>query len=266
MIGSLAASCAFHRGEVRPGDASDIDAPVQSVGDAPGCTAPIVIDDHFDNGDLATAGPSSKGSGFLSVTNASTGNGSSVELLGAALEIRTANNAPPVAPAQGAVSNTSFAFDPAGMTVRLEVSAADTPIWNGIALALQSNAADLDHTGGSLVLRIRGQGTNPSNVDMGDQAPYATPLGLQPYDEAALADGFVVTWRLDASSWSYVGDGMRANGTSIVGSGGYPGGERPADLFGPAVHLGIHIQGNPDDANPRVLRVNRLTLWDGICP
>ena len=265
MTCSLAASCTFH-GPAWSVDGSGIDTASQSIGDAATCAAPIVIDDRFDNGDLETAGPLSMGTGFAPVTNASTGNGSSVELPGAALKISTSNNTPPQAPAQGAVSNTSFSFDPAGMTVRLEVTASDTPIWNGIALALQSNQANIDGVGGSLVLRIRGQGTNPFNVDMGNQATYATPLGLQPYDEAALADGFVVTWKLDASSWSYIVDGLRANGTSVVDSGSFRVGETPANLLGATVHLGIHIQGNPNDANPRVLRVNRMTLWDGICP
>ena len=235
------------------------------IDDAATCAAPIIIDDRFDNGDLETAGPLSTGTGFAPVTNASTGNGSSVELPNAALEIRTSNNNTPQAPAEGAVSNTSFAFDPAGITLRLEVAASDLPIWNGIALALQSNQANIDGAGGSLVLRIRGQGTNPLNVDMGNQMTYATPLGLQPYDQAALADGFVATWKLGADSWSYVVDGLRTDGTSIMDAGSYHAGETPADLLGATVHLGIHIQGNPNDASPRVLRVNRVTLWDGRC-
>jgi hypothetical protein len=159
--------------------------------------------------------------GFVPATNASGGNGISVEQPAGGLAISTANNSPPVAPSQGAVSITSFAFDPAGLTVRLEVTAADTPIWNGIALALQSNQADIDSAGGSLVLRVRGQGTNAFQVDMGNQMPYATPLDLAPYDEAALADGFVVSWKLDATTWSFVVDGLRSSGSPISASGAY---------------------------------------------
>jgi hypothetical protein len=230
------------------------------------CAAPIVIDDSFENTNLATTGPLSLGGGFAAVTNVGTGNGTSVELATGGLEIRTSNNAPPSAPAHGAVSNTSFPFSPAGMTVRLEVITSDTPIWNGVALGLQSNKASIDSAGGSLVLRIRGQGTNALNVDMGNQATYDTPLGLQPYDEAELADGFIVTWNLGASSWSYVIEGLRNGGASVTDAGSYRAGETPTDLLDVSVHLGIHIQGNPSDSNPRILRVKRVTLRDGTCP
>ncbi len=257
---SLVSACGFHVGEAKEG--SSVDA----AADGAKCAAPIIIDDNFENADLATTGSVSLGGGFAAVTNATTGNGTSVELAGVGLEIRTSNNAPPQAPAHGAVSNTSFAFNPAGMSVRLEVIAADTPIWNGIALALQSNKAIIDGAGGSLVLRIRGQGTNATNVDMGNQATYAMPLGLQPYDEAELADGFIVTWNLGASSWSYVIAGLRNGGASVTDTGSYRPGETPAVLLDATTHLGIHIQGNPNDSNPRVLRVKRVTLTDGICP
>ncbi len=262
----MVAACGFNvAGTVSGGD-TILDAPSEDVGDAASCAAPIIIDDRFENDDLATAGSFSIGSGFTPVTNASTGNGTSVELPAAGLRIRTSNNTPPQAPAHGVASNTSFAFSPAGMTVRLEVTAADTPIWNGIVLALQSNKADTDGAGGSLVLRIRGDGTNAFKVDMGDQMSYAPSLGLQPYDKAELADGFVVTWILHATTWSYVVEGLLAGGGSVADAGSYVAGQTPADLLDASVHVGIHIQGNPDDVSPRVLRVNRVTLWDGTCP
>ena len=265
LVCSLVSACAFHVGPVDHGGAT-VDGAAQGVVDAAMCAAPIVIDDNFENTDLATTGPLSIGDGFAAVTNANTGNGTSAELAGGGLEIRTSNNTPPQAPAHGAASNTSFVFNPAGMTVRVEVIAADTPIWNGIALGLQSNKATIDGAGGSLVLRIRGQGTNALNVDMGNEATYATPLGLQPYDEAELADGFIVTWSLGASSWSYVVEGLRAGGASLTDAGSYRAGETPADVLDATAHLGIHIQGNPNDSNPRSLRVKRVMLWDGTCP
>lgn len=264
----LLSACAFQLSS--PGTVDDagptVDGTAQDVVDAPTCTAPIIIDDRFENTDLATAGPLSLGNGFEAVKNASTGNGTAAELTGAGLEIRTSNNGPQQSPAHGAASNTSFAFSPAGITVRLEVSAADTPIWNGIALALQSNKGNIDNTGGALVLRIRGQGTNTFKVDMGNQATYDPPLGLQPYDEAELADGFIVTWRLGASSWNVVVEGLRTGGASLTDAGSYRTGETPAEVLDATVHLGIHIQGNPNDMNPRILRVKRVTVWDGDCP
>lgn len=263
---SLVSACAFQgNGRVADGGAT-IDESPPTVDATTMCAAPIVIDDSFENANLETVGPSSIGDGFAPVTNAAAGNGASDELAGTGLEIRTSNNGTAVAPAHGAASNTSFAFDPAGMTIRLEVMGADTPIWNGIALGLQSNRAIIDGAGGSLVLRIRGQGTSSMNVDMGTQATYAESLGLQPYDEAELANGFVVRWNLGALSWSYVITGLRADGSELTGTGGYRIGETPADLLDETAHLGIHIQGNPDDANPRVLRVKRVTLWNGACP
>jgi len=264
LVCSLVSACGFH--VTLDPSSRPLDGAADGGLDAAMCAAPIVIDDSFENTDLATTGPLSLGDGFAAVTNANTGNGTSVELAGAGLEIRTSNNAPLEAPAHGAVSNTSFVFNPAGMSVRLEVIAADTPIWNGIALGLQSNKATIDGAGGSLVLRIRGQGTNALNVDMGNQATYATPLGLQPYDEAELADGFIVTWNLGASSWSYVIEGLRNGGASVTDAGSYRAGETPADLLDATLHLGIHIQGNPNDSNPRILRVKRVTLRDGTCP
>ena len=268
LVCSLVSACAFHLEPVGTVDDAGptVDGMAQDVLDAAMCAAPIVIDDSFDNTNLATTGPLSIGGGFTAVTNVNTGNGTSAELTGAGLEIRTSNNAPPLAPAHGAASNTSFVFNPAGMTVRLEVIAADTPIWNGIALGLQSNKGNIDAAGGSLVLRIRGQGTNALNVDIGDEATYGTPLSLQPYDEAELADGFIVTWSLGASSWSYVVEGLRNGGASLSDAGSYRAGETPADVLDATVHLGIHIQGNPNDSNQRILRVKRVTLWNGICP
>lgn len=239
------------------GDASD--AAVDAA-----CAAPIVIDDVFDNADLATAGPQSIGGGFTPVKNVMTGNGTTLEASG--LEIRTSNNNPSLAPAHGAASSTSFMFNPDGMTVRLVVNAADTPIWNGIAVALQSNQATIDAAGGSLVLRVRGQGTNSFQIDMGDQNTYDPSLGLQPYDEAELADGFEINWVLRDTTWSYVARGLLANDVSITDSGMYPPGSSPATLLDSTVHLAIHIQGNPNDPAPRVLRVGRVTLWNGVCP
>jgi len=272
-ISALLTACSFggRTGEaVVDGTVGD-DAPgagedARGATDAVACAAPIVIDDHFDNLDLATAGPLSTGDGFTSVTNASTGNGSSIEQAGDTLEIRTSNNGTAQAPSHGAASNTSFAFGSGGLTVRLEVSAADTPIWNGIALGIQSNKASTDSAGGSLMLRIRGQGTNAGMVDMGNQQPYDPSMGLQPYDMTALANGFVVTWILQPSGWSYVAQGLLDSGAALTDSGAYHAGQTPADLLGADAHLGIHIQGNPNDTNPRVLDVSRLTLWNGVCP
>ena len=264
LVCTLVSACGFQVAGVDDGGQS-VDGAVDGGLDAATCAAPIVIDDSFENSDLATTGSVSVGGGFAAVTNANTGNGTSVEVAGG-LVIRTSNNAPPQAPAHGAVSNTSFIFNPAGMSVRLEVIAADTPIWNGIALGLQSNKAIIDGAGGSLVLRIRGQGTNALNVDMGNQATYDPPLGLKAYDQAELADGFIVTWNLGASSWSYVIEGLRSGGASITDTGSYRAGQMPSELLDATVHLGIHIQGNPNDSNPRILRVKRVTLRDGTCP
>ena len=262
---SLVSACGFHVVGGEQGGAN-VDGATQDVPDATTCTVPFIIDDSFENTDLATGGSLSLGDGFAAVSNTAAGNGTSAEVAGAGLEIRTSDNGPPQAPVHGVVSNTTFVFNPAGMTVRLEVIAADTPIWNGIALGLQSNKANVDGAGGSLVLRIRGQGTNALNVDMGNQATYATPMGLQPYDEAELADGFVITWNLGASSWSYVIEGLRSGGAPVTDAGNYPAGETPADLLDTTVHLGIHIQGNVNDNSPRVLRVKRVALSDGTCP
>ena len=257
----LVASCSFH---VDAAENPDATAAPSDARDAPTC-APVLIDERFDNLDLATAGPLSTGAGFTAVTNASSGNGSSVEIAGGGLEIRTSNNATPQAPVHGVASITSFAFNPAGMTVRLQVASADIPIWNGIALGIQSNQTTIDAAGGSLVLRIRGQGTNQFRVDMGNQNTYDPPLDLEPYDSTGLADGFVVTWMVDASSWSYRVEGLLASGGPITAGGGYRAGQTPADVLDATAHLGIHIQGNPNDTSPRVLRVDRLTLWDGVC-
>lgn len=245
--------------------ATEIDAAVPE--DAAVCGAPVLIDDLFDNADLATPGIMSMGAGFLEVSNAAVdGNGSSKERLGGALELRTSNRTATLAPAQGVASNTSFAFDPQGMTIRLEVTAADTPTWNGIALALQSNQANIDVAGGSLVFRVRGPATHPFSVDVGDQDTYATPLGLQAYDEPALVDGFTVVWHVDATSWSYAADGLRADGTTISDAGTFPPGKTPAELLAGGAYLAVHIQGTSSDVNQRILNVRRMTLWDGMCP
>ncbi|MFN0248315.1 MAG: hypothetical protein ACKV2T_15600 [Kofleriaceae bacterium] len=255
----------FAEGSPTPDSLID-DAPDSAVDAAvdAACAAPIVIDDVFDNADLATAGPQSIGGGFTPVKNVSAGNGTTLEA--SDLEIRTSNNNQSLAPAHGAASSTSFVFNPSGMTVRLVVTAADTPIWNGIAVALQSNPATIDSAGGSLVLRVRGQGTNSFRIDMGDQNPYDPPFGLEPYDEAELADGFEINWVLRDTTWSYAAEGLLANQGSITDSGAYGPGSSPATLLDATVHLAVHIQGNPNDPTPRVLRVRRLTLWDGVCP
>ncbi len=232
--------------------------------DAYVCTAPVVIDDRFDNADLATAGPLSTSPGFEAVTNA-IGNGSSIERPGGALELRTSNNTVASAPVQGIATKTKFAFSPTGMTVRLEVTASDTPRWNGIALALQSDQTNLDMPGTSLVLRIRGPQVHPFTVDVGNQDPYGTPLSLDAYDEPALVDGFTVVWHLDATSWSYVIDGLRSDGTVLSRSGNFLNGQTPADLLGSDAYLAIHIQGTSPDVNQRILNVRRVTVWDGTC-
>ncbi len=242
-----------------------IDAPVDVPVDAPvACGASIIIDDHFDNSDLATAGPSSISDGFTAVANTPAGSGTAVES-GAGLEVRTSENEP-LPPNHGAVSNATFGWNPAGMTVRLDVTSADPPRWNGIALALQSDRANLDRPGGALVLRVRGPNTNAFNVDMGINDTYATSLGMEPYDEAELADGFSVVWTLGPQSWSYVVQGLRVNNAIITASGGYRDTEFPANLLDATSHLGIHIQGESNDTAPRVLRVARVTLWNGLCP
>jgi len=227
------------------------------------CAAPILIDDVFENADLATAGPQSMGGGFTAVTNAGGGNGSTVEASGLVIRTSTQDSG---TPAHGAASNTSFAFNPSGMTVRIVVTAADTPSWNGIAVALQSNKANVDNSGGALMLRVRGQATNSFRVDVGTQNTYDPSLGLQPYDAAELADGFEITWVLRDTSWDYVARGLLQNDAPITDSGGYATGASPADLVDTTAFLGVHIQGSSNDLNPRVLRVGRLTLWNGVCP
>lgn len=249
-------------GIVNPPDAASPDAAT----DATTCAAPVLIDDLFDNSDLGVPGPQSTGAGFMAVTNVGSGNGSATELATPGLEIQTSNNTPAAAPVHGVASNTSFAFNPEGMTVRLVVTAADIPRWNGIALALQSNQANLDAAGNSLVLRIRGSDTNSFQVDLGSQLPYANPLSLEQYDASTLADGFTVTWTLDATSWRYSVEGLRDNGDPVVDAGLFSSGQSPGDRLDSTAHLTIQIQGNSDDADARVLSVARVTLFNGRCP
>lgn len=246
------------------------DAAVDSTPDMPvdvpaECMLPRIIDDTFENQDLATPDGMSVGSGFMEVTN-EVNNGSSLERVGGYLELRTANQTMTAVPTQGAVDLAGFVFDPAGMTVRIEVTAADTPIWNGIVLALQSRPNSLDSVGPSLVVRVRGSTTHAFTVDVGDQNTYAESLDMQPYDEAALADGFVITWWLDGTHWRYQAEGLRTDDSVIVAEGDFPPEYLPSVKLASTAHLGIHIQGTTNDASQRILRVGRLTLWNGLCP
>lgn len=245
----------------RPDAALDV---AESDPDAYVCLSPVIVDDLFDNADLATPGPLSRGPGFTAVTNAA-GNGSALERTGGALELRTSNNTATSSPVQGITTNTKFLFDSAGMTVRLEVSASDTPRWNGIAIALQSEQSNLDVPGRALVLRIRGPQVNEFSVDVGTEDPYGASLSLEPYDEVALVDGFTVVWHIDGRSWNYVIDGLRSDGSALARSGTFPFGETPVNVLGAGAYLGIHIQGTSSDANQRIMNVRRVALWDGTC-
>lgn len=247
-------------------DAATSDASTATADAEPPCVLPFLIDDHFDNGDLGSVGGMSTGNGFTQESNTG-GNGSSLEVGGQMLEIRSSSNMSGAAPAFGAASNTSFAFDAVnGMTVRLEVAAADTPIWNGIVLGLQTNQGSAGGSGPSLMLRVRGSTTRAFTVGMGTDATYDEPFGEKPYDEAELADGFVITWVLLADSWSYVAEGLLTSGAVISDSGNYGANEAPADMLDASAHLGVHIQGNTDDVEQRVLQVTRLSLMTGVCP
>jgi hypothetical protein len=208
----------------------------------------------------------SVGDGFTEERNNSGGNGSASEVAGEFLEIRTSSNATGAAPAHGVASN-GFAFDSVnGMTLRLEVAAADVPIWNGIVLGLQSNQGSADTSGSSLMLRLRGSVPRSFTIGMGTHLVNNNPVSSQAYDEAALADGFVITWVLQADSWSYEAEGLLLNGATITDSGSYGVGETPADLLDTTIHLGIHMQGTTEEPAQRVMQVRRVSVMTGVCP
>lgn len=222
----------------------------------------LLIDDPFEDGDIATGGPGSTNAGLIYVDNG-TVDGVLEEIAGLA-RISTPTPGGGAEPNIGGYSVNTFDGTLAdGVTLVAEVSAADTPMWNGIVLSLNGDPGLYETAGRpGLEFHVRSSSVDlRANIQGLPNEIYANTG----YDAAALADGFTLVLSASPTGWSYTVDGLMLGGAQLVDSGTWTAGYGYADLLDAASHAGIAIQGDNSDGVPRVLDTARLTVFEGIC-
>jgi hypothetical protein len=248
-------------------DAAVADAAVPPDGaepDARGCVLPVLFDDEFDDGDLATGD-----AGGFEMRSNGPGNSTITETDGVA-RIVTADDHPGNEPNVGIGSIVPFdaaALADHGITVRWELSHADSPIWNGIALFVTADAV-LYEGNTSLALHVVGSPADwfdPTHVGLKAQAGSIELAGAAPYQADQLADGLVAELWAGDGGWAYRIEGLHGDGP-IAASGEWSDAIAFGDLFDADVHVGAAIQADNSDDVGRRVDVARITVSDGRCP
>jgi len=232
-------------------------------GDCVFCPEPVLIQDVFNDGALATGGI-----GFSVQDNGLAGNGGAQEIGGTA-EIFTADDNPLAHPMWTIVGETPIDTSAAvnGLHFTFNVTYADDPAFQGIQLGLQgdnSNAYPLPGGQPWMGVRIAGGSVDFDLVDdLGVQSTLS--VGGNTYDASALSEGFYLVIEVDNLGWSYAGEGLKDDGSSVYEAGTWPVGSTPADLFDNADYITAGLQGDNADLSARLLIVEDITVLDGTC-
>ena len=232
------------------------------------CAPSPLIDDRFSNGDLATGGAGETNAGFVYVANTAD-MGSAVEASGV-LTVSTDGVPGGANPNMAAQSLSTFnAATSNAVTLVVEVTAADEPALQGIAVAVHADpgiyvgagrpALEFHVTGNTGFLGITNEVAFITREANNDRTVYST----EPYTPADLADGFNVTMTLSSAGWSYRVEGLAA--APIEDSGSYDPGVGFDELLDAGSHVSLAIQGLAGDDVPISVVSDRTTLLDGIC-
>lgn len=230
--------------------------------------API-LDDRFDNGVLSTGGANSIDGGFTVFDNGGGTNGSATESANIA-QILTATNSPGAEPLWGMSSLATFnPFTLSdGFTVVWQIDSATVPEWRGIGLSAQSGPGVYAIGSGSpsLAIQIGRTELGGPDIDLLAHAAGTHQYFTTPLDTAQLQNGFVGVLGMAPTGWNIELEGLDGNGDRITASGTWQAGFTPAELLDADTHVAASIQGDNSDAMPRVLNVDRITVFAGRCP
>ncbi len=222
----------------------------QSAGTGAGT---VLLDDHFDNGDLATGGPDDTNAGFKLVAN-SVGGGGAVTESGSGATVKTTggnNNA-------GIVSIHTFdpTSDPAtGLTVTWTVARTDPPEANGLNFTVQANGGFFNRGGGQPNVLMKFLGGSFRLV--AHKGSGAAALANDRVTMSEVLDGFTLTATFNAAGWSYSAKGLDSLADK---SGNWTDTHNYNTLFDGTTHVGGFIQ---QGKSPRTLVINRITVTSG---
>lgn len=227
------------------------------------CILNPLLDDPFDNGDIGSGGPAAIGGGFIYADNGPVTDGSLGESMGIA-RVTTPTPGNGAEPNVGGYSVGTFDGTlPEGITLMAEVSSADTPMWHGIAFTLNGDPGFYELAGRpGLEFHVFGSSISvEADIQSQGDEVYATAS----YDADALGDGFTLALTASPTGWSYTVEGLMLDGSALTGSGGWTPGYGYGDLLDAVSHTGFGIQGDNTDAIPRVLDIERVTVFGGTC-
>jgi len=213
----------------------------------------ILIDDHFDNSDLATGGANAVNGGFQRVSNGIGGNGTASES-GTLVTITTGET--PTNTTGIESLNTFDATALSEFTVTWVVDSASTPEGNGLLFAADSNTG---LWGPSVYLKLNGDGDAIlSSTHTGTTAEVVIDDSV---DIADLTGGFTLslTYNTNGVSWSQTGiasfhaTGSRTwddlNGTQTFGY---------SDVFDSTVHVSAWNQNY--DFTTNTMSIDSVTV------
>lgn len=228
------------------------------------CELTALLDDPFNDDNLATGGPESLQAGFVASDNGIAQPGVVSEQRGF-VRIQTPTSSDDVDPVLGAFSGHSFDGAAAGgVTLVAEVSSSDLPVGNGIVFAFgQAPGLFID------------EGTPSHELHIGmDEIALITrqsggwlSFGYQgtEYDAEELADGFRLMLSVTPEHWAFTIEGLRSDGSRISQTGTWLGGVGYEYVFQGSDHISFGIHGLATDLLPRTLEVDGVAVYEDAC-
>lgn len=228
----------------------------------------VVIDDHFENGDLATGGVNG---GFTLRSNGVGGTGSASESGTIATMTTTGGNNN-----SGIVSNTSFdaAGQPIGFRMNFDIpSVSSDPQNNGMFLGLQDDGTSFFRSTKNFGLVFSGTESRTSSgagfgfgINDNGSGGFSSTFDDADLQLSSLQDGFMASITATLDGWEYVIDGVNDTGgspTTFSNSNTWvASGESPTfftDFFDNIEHVAVwNQQGGSPNITTEIDRVSVL--------
>lgn len=157
-----------------------------------------------------------------------------------------------------------------GLTVLAELTHAEAPFFQGLAIAVHPNAGFYESTEGlwfALLANSPNDGGDPNRVVMRHRSSQPFPGSESPFVQSEMLDGFEVVFGANADGWSYRVDGLASQ--PLKASGAYPDGVTCAGLVdGNGAHqsfVSVALQTKLNNADPVFANVERIRVFAGTC-
>lgn len=234
------------------------------------CFLPLLIDDSFDDGNLATGGPNATNGGFELRENRVSPVGVSMEENGITRIFIPSEVAGGAEPNVGINSATGFNALENGVTVLTEIARTDAPLFQGLVVSVHPNRAHYESSDGLWLATFANSpndGGDENRVVLRNRNSQPFQGSPHPFTQSEMLDGFEVLLGANADGWSYQVDGLGPN--PLQASGTYPDGTTFADLVDPTADeesfVSVAVQSRTNSPSSLTMEVARVRVFSGTC-